>query len=242
MGLAIALLAPAFLQLGIVALSKQRVDLIKPHEYFALTQIIFALFCAAVAPELLGRDARAQTLALYFSRALRRSDYATAKLAALVTGMFAVAVVPPIVGLVGLALGDNDSLGYLWDHLDLIPAILASSLLLALFMSSISLAVASQSSRRSIATGAVLGVFVLTSVLVGTLIATASGDLERYLVFLHPFDVMQGTIYWLFGEAPPADSEVATAAMPGYTYLLVVLGATAVASLYYYRRYERLHV
>ena len=47
----------------------------------ASSPILVLLFCAAQAPELLGRDQRFGVLPLYFSRALARLDYALAKVA-----------------------------------------------------------------------------------------------------------------------------------------------------------------
>ncbi len=55
------------------------------------------LFVAAQAPELLGRDQRYRVLTLYFSRALRRTDYALAKLAALSVGVLAILLLPQLL-------------------------------------------------------------------------------------------------------------------------------------------------
>jgi ABC-2 type transport system permease protein len=49
--------------------------------YYRSIDAVIALFCAAQAPELFSRDQRHGVLALYFARALRRSDYAVARLA-----------------------------------------------------------------------------------------------------------------------------------------------------------------
>ena len=49
------------------------------------SSLLVVLFCAIVAPELVSRDLRGGVLPLYFSRPMTRSDYALAKLAALVT-------------------------------------------------------------------------------------------------------------------------------------------------------------
>src|SRR5512140_3643200 len=67
--IAIAIVAavPALIQLGIGAiLSSQQIDIIRPENYFGFIQVALALFCAAVAPEVMGRAQRTRTLPLYF--------------------------------------------------------------------------------------------------------------------------------------------------------------------------------
>ncbi len=82
-------LFPALVQLAVAAISPADFDVTHPENLlhrFGFVCIVLALFCAVAAPELIGRDQRHQTLALYFSRALSRTDYVTAKLAALICG------------------------------------------------------------------------------------------------------------------------------------------------------------
>src|SRR4051794_27986963 len=65
------------------------------YETYASTIGIFViLFCAAQAPDLFGRDQRHSLLALYFSRALRREDYAVARLAGFMVAMLVLQVLP----------------------------------------------------------------------------------------------------------------------------------------------------
>jgi ABC-2 type transport system permease protein len=63
-------------------------------DYPANLAVPVLFFVAATAPELVSRDLRNKVLPLYFSRPLRRSDYAWAKLAALITAIFALIAVP----------------------------------------------------------------------------------------------------------------------------------------------------
>ena len=73
--LAVFAFVPAIIQLGVGAIVSgvdQHVDLFKHEDYFTYVRIILVLFCAAVAPELVGRDQRNRTLSLYFSRAVSR--------------------------------------------------------------------------------------------------------------------------------------------------------------------------
>jgi ABC-2 type transport system permease protein len=87
-GLAVVALLPAVIQLGFISLSKDTIaasDIFKASDYYEFIQWPLGLFVAAVGPELVGRDLKNSTLSLYFSRALLRSDYILAKVAALAT-------------------------------------------------------------------------------------------------------------------------------------------------------------
>src|SRR5690348_11169345 len=57
-GLAVSLNLPALLQVGVAAVASQRITVVRPERYFNLVEIVLALFCAAVTPELLTRDRR----------------------------------------------------------------------------------------------------------------------------------------------------------------------------------------
>ena len=64
---------------------------------------LIMLLRRGVAPELVSRDLRSGVLPLYFSRPLRRSDYALAKLAALVTAVFLLLGGPQLLMFLGSA-------------------------------------------------------------------------------------------------------------------------------------------
>src|SRR5690606_40062005 len=65
--------------------------------------VLVVLFVAVVAPELVSRDLRSGVLALYFSRPIRRGDYAWAKLAALVSALWLLLAAPMLVMFIGAA-------------------------------------------------------------------------------------------------------------------------------------------
>ena len=80
--LAVFAFIPAFIQVGLGAITSgldADIEIFEHEDYFGYVQIVLVLFCAAVAPELVGRDQRNRTLSLYFSRALSRIDYALAQ-------------------------------------------------------------------------------------------------------------------------------------------------------------------
>jgi ABC-2 type transport system permease protein len=233
-------LLPAAIRLGVAAISTNRIDSVQPQEYFSLINLVVALFCAAVAPEVIGRDQRTRTLVLYFSRTLSRRDYVFAKLAAFVTSLFALTLVPLIILYIGNMFAGSDSLAYVKDNWADIPRIFGSSIADTVVMASISLAIAAQTSRRSYATVGVIAVFIVMAVLGAILVEDVGGG-GRIFALLSPFDLLQGLNLWIF-HATTDEGVVFDANLAGWVYglasLIVAGGATALVL----RRYEELSI
>lgn len=235
--LAIIVMVPAAIQLGLAALAPRDVAVIKPENYFGFVDIILALFCAAVAPELVGRDQRTRTLSLYFSRSLLRSDYAVAKFAALVTALLIVMLVPQVLLFGGSALASSDSWAYLQDNWRQVAPIVGSAVGIAVFMGSISLVIAAQTPRRAYATGGVLAFFVILRAVGGILTGTLSGDYRRYSVLMDPFIILRGLTTWIFRSAP--EGVIADVHISGWFYLLAAVVVAGVSLALLYRRYQK---
>ena len=116
LALAIFAFVPAIIQLGVGAIVSgvdEHVELFKHEDYFTYVRIILVLFCAAVAPELVGRDQRNRTLSLYFSRAVSRFDYTLAKFAALTSAMLVLTLGPQLLLFIGNGMAADDLGGYI---------------------------------------------------------------------------------------------------------------------------------
>jgi ABC-2 type transport system permease protein len=240
--IAIAIIAgvPAMIQLGVGAIVSGQVDLIKPENYFGFIQVAVALFCAAVAPEVVGRDQRTHTLPLYFSRALRRSDYTFAKLGALITALLFLTLLPQVVLFLGNAFASKDA-GQFWkDNYGDIPRIIISGVLVAAVMGSLALAIAAQTSRRAYATVAVIGVFLITAPISAVLVNEVGGTVARWAIFIAPFDLLNGLTTWVFNATPDNQSNIAIADFPGWAYGLVALIVFSASTFLLLRRYERI--
>jgi ABC-2 type transport system permease protein len=194
--LAIVALTPAVIQLGVAAIfPSDELEAFRLEEYFGLIQVILALFVAAVAPELVGRDLRNRTLSLYFSRPLSRSDYAIAKLTAMSVAVALLSVFPMLVMFFGNAMASTGTVDYLKDNWREFPRIVSSGTLVALTFSALSLVIAAQTPRRSYATGGIIALFVLSSA-IGNILAETAGSWWR---FLSIFDVTDASTRWIFG-------------------------------------------
>jgi ABC-2 type transport system permease protein len=194
----------------------------------ALTLVII-FFCAVVAPELVSRDLRSGVLPLYFSRPLRRTDYALAKLASLVSAVFLLLAVPQLVMFLGAAF-DAAKLSVVWDELlDFLPGV-AYSAVHAIVFSSLALLVASFVSRRAIGAGLVVAVFLVTTPIVGVLAVMPSITANQLAGLASPVTLVGGVGDWLFektgsdfgiGDFGPVYGACAVALVAGVVLLLL---------------------
>jgi ABC-2 type transport system permease protein len=248
-GLAIVALLPAVVQVGVNSLSHEVVDVFRPEDYYEFIQWPLALFAAAVAPELVGRDQRNHTLSLYFSRALLRSDYVLAKVASLATALLILTLVPQTVVFLGESLASDDSAGYLRDNWRDVAPIVASGAMLSLFMASVALAIGSQTSRWPLASGGVIAYFAITFVVASILVQTLHTGPPRYSLLFSGFHVIRGFTLWPFGVTPrlgfdgeddSLTADLARADLPLYVYALAAAATVAVALFILHRRYRRM--
>lgn len=250
-GLVILALSPALVQLIIAAVAPvEDFEFIQPHEYYGFIQIVIILFAAALASDLVGNDRRYGTLALYFSRPIRRGDYGLAKLAALSTGLLAVTVLPQTVMFLGNWLGATDALAWARDHAVDFAPIVGSGVMICITFAAIGLLTATYAERRSFAMVAVLAVFLIAFITVQVIISVSDADATRYAVLLSPAHVMRAFTLVLFNEIPPLrldsadgspDDVIAFVDLPDAVFIVVGFAYAIVASglaLYRFRSSE----
>jgi ABC-2 type transport system permease protein len=239
-GVAILAFLPAVVQLGIAAIAPEDIEVFEPEEYYGIIGILLVVFCAIVAPELLGRDQQTKTLSLYFSRALRRQDYALAKFAAMVTGMLGITLLPQLLMFSGNSTASDSFGDYLRDNWEDIPSIIGSALLLSSVFAGIGLLIASQTSRRAYSTVGILISFLLTAAIAEGIFEAAAEDVGKFILLASPLHLAEGLTLWFFDASPDPGSTHARADLPG---LVFVLEAVAVGSLFLallIQRYERI--
>lgn len=187
-----------------VALAAVRAQLgVNPLPYLDFPvrlSFLLVLFLAIVTPELASRDLRNHVLPLYFSRPIGRDDYVLAKLAALVTAVVLVLGAPMVVMFLGGAFSANDAGGVWNEFTDLLPALL-NAVIYAIVLSAVSLLVASLSSRRTIAAGAVVAVFLVPTAINGVLLGLGRGAVRELASLASVTGILDGLRTWLFGES-----------------------------------------
>jgi ABC-2 type transport system permease protein len=155
-------------------------------------------FVAVVAPELVSRDIRSGVLPLYFSRPLRRTDYALAKLAALISAVWLLLGGPQLLMFAGAAFGSKNGMSGVWDEFrDLLPGLLYAGLWAVVF-ATIALLAASMTGKRAFAAGGVVAIFLMTTPIVGVLSIMPSRTVNDLAGLGSPSSLVQGVGTWLF--------------------------------------------
>lgn len=245
-GLALLAVIPAIIAVGFQALlggtgaaGAGVQSPIRYDTYYSYIQTLIMLFVAAQAPELLGRDQRYHVLSLYFSRALRRTDYALAKAGALVAGILVVALTPQAIIFVGLTLSGRDVPAAFRDNVGSVPPVILVGIAIALLLGSIGLVIAAFTPRRAYATAAIIAVFLIPQVVAQIILRASGADAARYVVVLSPAHVLDGLNAFLFDvTTPPSDIQLAD--LPGELYLAATAVVVAVLTGVLLRRYQRI--
>ncbi|GAB2925067.1 ABC transporter permease [Micromonospora polyrhachis] len=190
---------------------------------------LLIFFVAVLAPELVSRDLHSGVLPLYFSRPLRRSDYALAKLAALASAVWLLLGGPQLLMFAGGAFTTKTGMRGVWDEFtDLVPGLLYAGMWAVLF-ASISLLVASLTGKRAFAAGGIVAVFLMTTPIVGVLSVMPSRIVNELAFLASPSTLVQSVGSWLFPEAGAAMGIGDTG--PVYLAALVLLVAGCVTLL-----------
>jgi ABC-2 type transport system permease protein len=237
---------PAVVALGVIALARQlsvgdaveQASPIKFSTYYPLIAQVVLLFTAAQAPELLGRDLRYRVLALYFSRAIERVDYALGKLVALGLAMLVLVLFPQALIFIGRALIAPDLVAGLSDDLPTVPAVVGQALVTAGLLGSLGLAIASFTPRRSFATAAIFAVVIVPVIVVAAAEGLTTPDITAAVSLLSPADILQGANAFFYGDsvAGPSGAAVPSVAYVGAAIVLKVVATTVL--VWRYRRIE----
>jgi ABC-2 type transport system permease protein len=235
----------ALILVGIRALAARsgvgELPVIPGHDgMYPIVSVFPVLFVAAQAPELLGRDQRYRVLTLYFSRALRRTDYALAKLAALSIGVLTILLVPQLLLGGGTILMDADIAKALQKEAGSLPPVLGSSVVIAVVTAALAMAVASITPRRAYATAAIFGVFIIPGIVAAIVIGLDVGGLSQWIIMIDVGSLLDGVNAWFFAVRASSEaafgSGVPAAALA--TGAVVVGGASAIALVWRYLRIQ----
>ncbi|MFI5709130.1 ABC transporter permease subunit [Kribbella sp. NPDC051620] len=162
-------------------------------QYIFLLQAVIALYLASQAPQLFSRDLRYRSIVLYLARPLRRTDYALAKLTALILALMILTGLPLVILYAGALLAKFDFTEMTKQFLGGLVAALLLSILLAAIGGLISAA----TPRRGFAVAAIIAVLLVsfTAVVTTTAIlneqAGGTTTAARYANLGSPFTLIQ---------------------------------------------------
>jgi ABC-2 type transport system permease protein len=207
--------------------------------YAGTIGIFVILFCAAQAPDLFGRDQRHALLSLYFARALRRTDYAVARIAGFVVALFVLQMLPQVLLYLGRVLLAADIVKGAADDLpDLLSAI-AQAIVTAALLGGLSMAISAFTPRRAYAVAGIIALFVIPNIVAGIVVGLGSVDLGRWLVLLSPTSVLDGTNAFLFGVPMAAELDDPSLALPAWAFVLTALVGIVGSIAISIRRFQR---
>jgi ABC-2 type transport system permease protein len=239
---------PAIVGIGVLALARQMgapgsvvedASPIQHDTYFGIISTLVMLFCAAQVPEVLGRDQRYNLLSLYFSRALRREDYAVARLVGVVAAILVFVLLPQAIIFFGLVLSAPDVAAEFGDELAFVPPILAQGALISVLLGSVSAAIASFTPRRLYATTAIIVVLAVVPVVGGILVRLDAPALARFVALASPMDILEATNAILFDTNSSSDV-IAQAGLPDVAYFVAAALISAAAIAILIRRFRNI--
>jgi ABC-2 type transport system permease protein len=207
--------------------------------YAGTISLFVILFCAAQAPDLFGRDQRHSLLSLYFSRALRRTDYALARLGGFMVAVFLLQMLPFVLLFLGQVLLATDIVqGVADDGPELVKAAIQAAITAGL-LGGLSMAIAAYTPRRAYAVAGVIALFVIPPIVAGIVAGLGSDTVGRWLLLLSPTAVLDGTNGFLF-DVEPESFNSAGRLLPAWAFLAAaVLGIAASVALAV-RRFQRI--
>jgi len=183
----------------------EEVTLVTYADYFTAMWIFLFFFCVAQAPEVVCRDQRYSVLPLYFTRALGRVEYAAARLASLATAIFIVLMIPNIALFIGDILMKTDTFTAIGDEVPKALPSIPASVLIALGLSAISLALSSFTPRRAYAAIGIVAYVLLMEAIPAVIysigrspVSTESSNGMDRLFLLTPVTALQGANAWFF--------------------------------------------
>ncbi|WP_045305043.1 ABC transporter permease [Saccharothrix sp. ST-888] len=195
--------APALVIVALAILQHSKQLPLDYPQYLSAFSLFVVIFLAAQAPVLMSRDLRHQTVPLYFSRPITRSDYVRAKFGAMVAAMMLLMTVPLVVLYVGSILGGLP-FGHNTGHF--LYGLVAAALYAVLY-SALGLLIAASTPRRGFGVAAIMGVLVVSSIIAGIVfnLSVGSGgqvlDSAQWSAVLSPSTLVDGLVNQIFGLA-----------------------------------------
>jgi len=167
-------------------------------QYTDALSIPMLLFLAVVAPELVCRDLRSRVLSLYFSRPLRRFDYAVARLAAVVSAVWLLLAGPLLLMFLGGAFAQTGGASGAWHEFTDFLGGLGYAAMTAVVLGAVAVPLASLSSRRAVGAVIIVGAFLVTTPVIGVLSGVGGPTARQLAPLLNPVGVLNGLEVWIY--------------------------------------------
>ena len=212
-------------------------------DYFGIVSIMLGIFSAIIAPELLCSDRRDGTLSLYLVRPLTSTDYVLGRWLAFFTITLVLLYLGQVFMLVGVTLGATEPITYLRENWLDIPRFIGAGLAVAIFTTTLPMAVASFTTRRAYAAAFVIGLYVISSTFAGSLsfsLEDAGGEAGRWVALLSIGNVPIHINDLIFNEPSSVTAQDLARNVPAAIRVVWYVVLTAGPGLILWRRYRRI--
>jgi ABC-2 type transport system permease protein len=201
---------------------------------------ILALFCAAQAPELFGRDQRFGILSLYFARALRRTDYTLARMLGFAMAVLILYLLPQLVLFLGRVLLATDVVAAFQRDVPSIPPVIAEGILAALLYGGLSMVVSAYTPRRAYAVAGIIALFTIPGIITGIVTGLGSSTAGDLLTLISPGFILERTNALLFGVS--GDFDTTFVSLPDWAYFAAVIVGIVGSFAICIRRFQTISV
>ncbi len=170
---------PAIVFVGVIALFPTEdvpADFLPSYgDYYSFVIAAIMVFVAVVAPEVLCTDRRTGMLGVYLSSPLNRDTYLVAKALAIGSVVSLVCLGPPLLMLVANVLQSQGPTGFADIALTFVR-VLGAGLALTLLYTGVTMGVASLTDRKSVASAAIILLFLVSLSVTGILASVLDSD------------------------------------------------------------------
>jgi ABC-2 type transport system permease protein len=156
------------------------------------------LFLAVVGPEIVCRDLRARVLPLYFSRPLRRSDYALAKLAAMISAVWLLLAGPLLLMFLGGLFDQTGGVSGAWNEFTDFLGGLGYAAITAVVLGAFAVPLASLSSRRAVSAVVIAAAFTVTTPIIGVVTEVGGTTAQQLVPLVNPVSIVTGLESWIY--------------------------------------------
>lgn len=164
------------------------------REYVGVSSYLL-VFVALTAPDIMCPDRRQRVLPVLFARPLTGIDYVIAKVGAMFALLFAFSFLPQVVLFLGqMLVSDDGALRYARDNAEVLWQVPIAVTMLALYYSSIGIAIASMASRRIIAGATIIGVLLISGIVSSVLVGPETTSSEPTPAFGPPNTEVDGQV------------------------------------------------
>lgn len=195
------------------------IDLLPYVGYLGFITTLIVVWTALVTPELICPDLQYRVTSLYFATAVSPWRYVLGKWIACMTALLGMTMLPVLLLWIGNVLFADSVVDAITEDADMLPRIIAAGLVVAVFFSTIGLAIAAQTGRRAYASGTFVGIALGSSILAGALGVAVSPALGTAVNVI-------GVPFQLAERIYRENYVNMTAAISGY---VVMVGAAAAA-------------